>query len=178
MLRCFEHTSHHVFFITLLCSDAIDAYDNHIAKIKGKNTKLSELNRPMKFPWLFEKSDSSEGEGRSGEDDSKRRKGRNNEFATKTSTKSKRKIPPEVENISVSSEPKQRAKKKRNIYTYTCCHEEDQRRTSRTNLPTASKTASLQTEDCSGGDLAGEAAILNTKEGLLGTRVCQNVIVC
>ena len=94
---------------------------------------------------------------------------RNNEFATKTNTKSKRKIPPEVENISVSSEPKQRAKKKRNIYTYTCCHEEDQRRTSRTNLPNASKTASLQTEDCSGGDLAGEAAILNTKEGLLGT---------
>ena len=102
----------------------------------------------------------------------------NNELTMSNNTRSKRKVPPEVGNISVSSEPKQRAKKKRKIYTYTCCHEKDQRRTSRTNLPTASKTASLQTEDCSGGDLAGEAAILNTKEGLLGTRVCQNVIVC
>ena len=74
MLRCFEHTSHHVFFITLLCSDAMDAYDNHIVQIKGKKTKRSELNRPRKWAWLFEKSDSSEGDGSSEEHDSKKRK--------------------------------------------------------------------------------------------------------
>ena len=73
MLRCFEHTSHHVFFITLLCSDAMDAYDNHIVQIKGKNTKRSELNRPMKWAWLFEKCD-SDGDGSSEEHDSKKRK--------------------------------------------------------------------------------------------------------
>ena len=69
-----EHNSHHVFIITLLCSDAMDAYDNHIVQIKGKNTKRSELNRPMKWAWLFEKCDSSDGDGSSEEDDSKKRK--------------------------------------------------------------------------------------------------------
>lgn len=61
MLRCFEHTSHHVFFITLLCSDAMDAYDNHIVQMMGKNTKRSELNRPMKFAWPLEKCDKRQG---------------------------------------------------------------------------------------------------------------------
>ena len=75
------HISHHVFFITL-CSDAMDAYDNHIVQIKGKNTKRSELNRPLKWAWLFEKSD-SDGDGSSEGDDSKKRKRKKKKKKTK-----------------------------------------------------------------------------------------------
>ena len=85
MLRCIEHTSHHVFFITL-CSDAMDAYDNHIVQIKGKNTKRSELNRPMKWAWLFEKCN-SDGDDSSEEDDSKKRKRKKKKKKTKKKKK-------------------------------------------------------------------------------------------
>ena len=49
---------------TLLClsiTDAMDAYDNHIVKLKGKRTKKSDLNRPEQWGWLFENADDSDG---------------------------------------------------------------------------------------------------------------------
>ena len=85
-----EHHSHLtscVYYYITLCSDAMDAYDNHIVQIKGKNTKRSELNRPMKWAWLFEKSDSSEGDGSSEEHDSKKRKRKKKKKKTKKKKK-------------------------------------------------------------------------------------------
>lgn len=39
----------------------MDAYDNHVVKLKGKRTKKSELNRPEQWGWLFENADDSDG---------------------------------------------------------------------------------------------------------------------
>ena len=68
----------------MLCSDAMDAYDNHIVQIKGKNTKRSELNRPRKWAWIFEKSDS---DGDRSEEDSKKRKRKKKKKKTKKKKK-------------------------------------------------------------------------------------------
>lgn len=84
-----EHHSHLtscVYYYITLCSDAMDAYDNHIVQIKGKNTKRSELNRPMKWAWLFEKCD-SDGDDSSEEHDSKKRKRKKKKKKTKKKKK-------------------------------------------------------------------------------------------
>jgi len=41
-----------------LLSDAMDFYDNHIVQCKALNTKPTDLNRPEKWSWLFERSES------------------------------------------------------------------------------------------------------------------------
>ena len=45
-------------FTLELISDAVEAYDNNIVRLKGKNTKPSDLNLPNKWGWLFENSES------------------------------------------------------------------------------------------------------------------------
>ena len=84
---CFLIIPHMTYSLSqMLCSDAMDAYDNHIVQIKGKNTTRSELNRPRKWAWIFDKSD-SDGDS-SEEDDSKKRK-RKKKKKKKTKKKTK-----------------------------------------------------------------------------------------